>query len=198
MEALGHVPSVPSPKSGTGRRPRYMIFINFQYIVSKMLRLRGSARTPLGGGGGLQLPRTPSGKRWVTPLQRAPQNCGPRAPRPHDPPLRVQVTFQCNWALVGRETRSEYIRSSLPFLHRRAAIPVVLAVPMITGFFVLLRGGFPAAMRPADILGRDLTTVDQVTLSGGKAIVAHDDVVRAVGGRATARGAHDDVWTAGG
>ena len=63
-----------------------MIFINLQYIVSKMLRLRGSARTPLGGGG-LQLPQTPSGKRWVTPLQRVPQKCGPRAPRPHDPPL---------------------------------------------------------------------------------------------------------------
>ena len=99
---------------------------------------------------------------------------------------------------TGRARKSEANIFARLFLFSTAAIPVALAVPMMTGFFVLLGGGFPAAMRPADLLGRDLTTVDQVTLSGDKAIVAHDDVVRAVGGRATARGAHDDVWTAGG
>ena len=54
----------------------------FQYIVAKMVCLRGSAPTPLWA-----YSATPAGKRWVTPLQRAPQYCGPQGPEPHDPPL---------------------------------------------------------------------------------------------------------------
>ena len=90
------------------------------------------------------------------------------------------------------------------FLFYTAAIPVALAVPM-TGFFVLLGGGFTAAMRPVGLLGRDLTTVDQVsvglTVVGSTPSETDDRAVDVwtTGGGATARGAHDgDVWTTGG
>ena len=43
---------------------------------------------------------------------------------------------------------------------------MALAVPM-TGFFGLPAGGFTAAMRPVGLLGRDLTTVDQVSVGAG-------------------------------
>ena len=39
--------------------------------------------------GGFQRPHPPAGKRWVSPLQSAPQNCGPQGPRPDDPPLTM-------------------------------------------------------------------------------------------------------------
>ncbi len=38
-----------------------------------MLCLRGSTPNIVVG-------HTPAGKRWVTPLQRAPHNCGPQGP----------------------------------------------------------------------------------------------------------------------
>ena len=44
-------------------------------LLPKCVCLRGSASDPAGG-----LPAPPAGKSWVSPLQRAPQNCGPHGP----------------------------------------------------------------------------------------------------------------------
>ena len=46
-------------------------------FLPKCVCLRGSAPDPAGGGGP---PASQAGKRWVSPLQRAPQNCGPQGP----------------------------------------------------------------------------------------------------------------------
>ena len=53
-----------------------------------MLCLRGSASHPAGGGG-LQLPQTPAGNVGSHPCRGPHRIAGPRAPRPHDPPLRL-------------------------------------------------------------------------------------------------------------
>ena len=47
----------------------------FNILLPKCVCLRGSASDPTGG-----LPAPPASKRWVSPLQRAPQNCGPQGP----------------------------------------------------------------------------------------------------------------------
>ena len=63
---------------GCRQRPRYLIFSQFSIgpiLLPKCVCLRGSASDPTGG-----LPAPPAGKRWVSPLQRAPQNCGPQGP----------------------------------------------------------------------------------------------------------------------
>ena len=62
----------------------------FNILLPKCVCLRGSASDPTGG-----FPAPPASKRWVSPLQRAPQNCGPqpRAPRPQDPPLHTDPLF---------------------------------------------------------------------------------------------------------
>ena len=60
------------------QRPRYLIFSQFSIrpiLLPKCVCLRGSASDPTGG-----LLAPPAGKRWVSPLQRAPQNCGPHGP----------------------------------------------------------------------------------------------------------------------
>ena len=51
---------------GCRRRPRYLISVNFQHIVAKMLYPRGSVPDPAEG---LRRPRHPAGKRWVTPCR---------------------------------------------------------------------------------------------------------------------------------
>ena len=51
-------------------------------LLPKGVCLRGSAPDPAGG-----LNALPVGKRWVSPLQRATQNCRPQGPGTHDPPL---------------------------------------------------------------------------------------------------------------
>ena len=70
--------SQPTPLSPR-RRPRYLFNILLQNALP---------------WGFAPDSATPAGKRWVTLLQRAPQNCGPRAPSPHDPSLHtlLQVT----------------------------------------------------------------------------------------------------------
>ena len=63
---------------GCRQRPIYLIFSQFSIgpiLLPKCVCLRGSASDPTGG-----LPAPPAGKRWVSPLQRAPQNCGPQGP----------------------------------------------------------------------------------------------------------------------
>ena len=63
---------------GCRQRPRYLIFSQFSIgpiLLPKCVCLRGSASDPTGGH-----PAPPAGKRWVSPLQRAPQNCGPQGP----------------------------------------------------------------------------------------------------------------------
>ena len=47
----------------------------FNILLPKCVCLRGFASDPTWG-----LPAPPAGKRWVSPLQRAPQNCGPQGP----------------------------------------------------------------------------------------------------------------------
>ena len=72
---------------GCRRRPRYLISANF-HVVAKM-RL---------APGGFQCPS------WQTlglPHCRGPHRiAGPRAPRPHDPPLDVPVEPDCNTITV--------------------------------------------------------------------------------------------------
>ena len=53
------------------RRPRYLIFSQFSIYCCQ--NAFGFASDPTWG-----LPAPPAGKRWVSPLQRAPQNCGPQ------------------------------------------------------------------------------------------------------------------------
>ena len=50
----------------------------FNILLQKCFASGALLRTPLGGG--ITAPQTPGGKRWVTPLQRPPQNCGPQGP----------------------------------------------------------------------------------------------------------------------
>ena len=112
---------------GCRRRPIYLIFSQFSiYCCQNAFASEALPRTPPGG-----FQRPPAGKCWVSPLERAPQNCGPqgpetprsatvgphrgassapqlanvgshhwrgphriagpRAPRPHDPPLFVSA-----------------------------------------------------------------------------------------------------------
>ena len=60
---------------------------NFQYIVAKMLCLRGSAPDPAEG---LRRSRHPAGKRWVIPCRGPHIIADPRASTPHDPTLNLQ------------------------------------------------------------------------------------------------------------
>ena len=49
----------------------------FNNLFPKCFASGALPRTPLGAYGS---PRPPAGTRWVTPLQRTPQNCGPQGP----------------------------------------------------------------------------------------------------------------------
>ena len=68
----------------------------FNILLPKCVCLRG--REPSGGGGACS--GTPAGKRWVTPLQMAPQNCGPHGPgTPRSTTVRV-VLFDVHFHYI--------------------------------------------------------------------------------------------------
>ena len=72
---LGPTTSLIRSELWVRRRSRYLIFSQFSMLLPKCVCLRGSAPDPAGG-----LPAPPAGKRSVSQLQRAPQNCGPQGP----------------------------------------------------------------------------------------------------------------------
>ena len=80
----------------------------FNILLPKCVCLRGFASDPTWG-----LPAPPSGKHWVSPLQRALQNWGPQGPETprsatvHDRCCRRSCRLlRCRWRLIDRDRRT--------------------------------------------------------------------------------------------